>query len=366
MVAEQVKAAKSMNKILLSSYDTEAVELFIKEQVKIVGGSLKLYDMIERKFRQQQVIPFFVKETWDLYNWRLHFFKTYFPKGSWVTEDEDDVPSDVGFDGGLNNEDQDGDANNDGDHNGAVNEEDLDGGIHDEEDDEDANEEDDEDANEEDEVDEHYYSIMYSEITTNFEDLMIFAGRDSFENIVFFRKDVEEGEVFNVYDRDNIRFIFEDQVFLHPWFMVFSDSPFSIFVHMAVELYPKGPKTLEELAMKAVLKKDGFLDREVYGQVLWEKSVLGLYAPGLYHMGPKTLKSLALKAVIDLDLEDYAQVLPEMSRVGLYASGRNLPQHVSESGTMYLETLRDVFIKYGGKKMIFDKKKRIWKFFGDA
>ena len=71
MTTEQVKAAKAMNEILLSSFDMEdAVEVFVEEQVEIVGGSLMIYDIIDRAFKQQQIILFFVKETY-LYNWRI-------------------------------------------------------------------------------------------------------------------------------------------------------------------------------------------------------------------------------------------------------------------------------------------------------
>ena len=257
-----------MNEILLSSFDMEdAVEVFVEEQVEIVGGSLMIYDMIDRAFQQQQIIPFFVKETY-LYNWRINFFQTRFPKESWVTEDEDDdAHSDV--DGGLNNEDQNGDVNNDFDHGGGVNEALLDEGNNNEGDvinEEDAvNEEG--VVNEEDgeEFDELYDSIMNNEISRNFDDLMIFAGRESFENIVFFTSN--GGEMcFNFYDRKTVRLCFEDQSFLDPTFMLYLGIPFSQFVDMAVALYPKGPKTLE----------DGFLDKEVCGQVLWEKSVQGL------------------------------------------------------------------------------------------
>ena len=84
---------------------------------------------------------------------------------------------------------------------------------------------------------------------------------------------------------NTVRLSFEDQSFLDPVFMLHTRISLSQIVHMAVELYPKGPKTLEELAMKAVLMEDGFLDREICGQVLWEKSVLGPYALGKIQWG---------------------------------------------------------------------------------
>ena len=82
-------------------------------------------------------------------------------------------------------------------------------------------------------------------------------------------------------------------------------------------------------------------------------------------MGPETLKNLAMKAVLDLDLEDYAQLLPVTSRVGLYASGKDLPEHISDRGRRYLKEMREMYMKYGGKKMIFDEKQTTWTFLGD-
>ena len=96
-----------------------------------------------------------------------------------------------------------------------------------------VNEED--DFNDDEEFDEHYECIMNSEVTTNFEDLMIFAGRESFENVVFFRSD--GGEMyFNVYDRNTVRLCFEDQSFFSPMFMLHLGISFSQFVDMAVAL----------------------------------------------------------------------------------------------------------------------------------
>jgi len=251
MAAVKIAAALEMNEILLSNYDAKTVELLVKKQVDVIGGLRTVFERIEQNFKRQLVDPFFVKEMWDLFDWRIKFFKEHFPQGSFVTEDEEEFVSD-------------------------------------------------EDKNF------HYEDTMKYEVICNFDKLMILAGRNSFESIVFLRRDWWlSRETRYIYDREWAKQRFEAGAI--PWFLYFQclEISYSDLVHMAVELYPKGPRTLEELAMKAVLKKDGLLDPNVYGNILWKKS-----------------------------------------EQGLYAVGDDLPWHVSEKGKRFLKEMRNFYIKW--------------------
>jgi len=255
MAAEKIAAANKMNEILLfnyAHYGKEAVELLVKKQVDVVGGLRSVYDRIVQNFKRQLVDPFFVKEMWDLFEWRVEFFKEHFPQGSFVTE-EDEI-----F------------ANNDEDK------------------------------------DYLYSEIMTYQVTYDFAKLMILGSRENFESIVLLRREwwlSSETEYF--YDRERVKQRFDDGSFQEIYFYTdILEIPYSILVEMALELYPKGPRTLEELAMKAVLKKDGSLNPDVDGKVLWKKSVQGQYTVDddlpqhLSEKGRKLLKEMRIFSIM--------------------------------------------------------------------
>jgi hypothetical protein len=54
----------------------------VKKQVDVVGGS-NLFYKLDRSFKEMKIEPLFVKEQWDLFNWRCTFFGSHFPCGFW-------------------------------------------------------------------------------------------------------------------------------------------------------------------------------------------------------------------------------------------------------------------------------------------
>ena len=75
------------NSFLLKYQDKAAVEEMIEEQVELLRGNRKLYDMIDNNMMNGDLDPFFIKEHCAVYAWRERFFCQYFPNDSWFTVD---------------------------------------------------------------------------------------------------------------------------------------------------------------------------------------------------------------------------------------------------------------------------------------
>ena len=77
------------NVFLLSRLDKGEVERVVLEQMGIVGGSGWLYKRINENLKNGTFDPFFVTEHCQLFSWRESFFDSHFPGDSWFTAETD-------------------------------------------------------------------------------------------------------------------------------------------------------------------------------------------------------------------------------------------------------------------------------------
>jgi len=77
------------NLFLLSKMDKSEVERVVLEQIKFLGSSGWLYKRINKNMKGGKFDPFFLKEHCQLFSWRENFFDRYFPGDSWFTADTD-------------------------------------------------------------------------------------------------------------------------------------------------------------------------------------------------------------------------------------------------------------------------------------
>ena len=73
------------NMFLLNKMDKGEVEREVLEQMGVVGGSGWLYKRITKNMKDGNFDPFFLKEHVQLYSWREDFFDTHFSGDSWFT-----------------------------------------------------------------------------------------------------------------------------------------------------------------------------------------------------------------------------------------------------------------------------------------
>lgn len=208
---------------------TETVKkAFTDAQIKVIAGSEILLHRIENSFREQTIDPFFSKEQRMLYAWRIQFFEQHFPVGSWSWR------------------------------NALIEDSDFD------------------DPGPEEHV---YMYVCPAEITSNFDYLLscvagfkkkddIFLEDDNETSFGARRRWSEESEAFQLRSYDNLEDLYDtviDELKLS----------FSAAVHVIVELHPKGPKSLEELAMKSVIIHG--ISMEEMSKDLQKRSLTGLY-----------------------------------------------------------------------------------------
>jgi len=195
----------------------ETVDAMIREQINVTAGSKILYERIDSSFKEVAMDPYFLKEQWELYDWRERFFGHYFPQDCWYTGGGDDA---------------------------------------------------------------HGFDTVPFQITTNFESLMTMAASmntrqcKGYGDQIFLECDEEisnsvrrRWEVFpkeEGFDYETFREIES-----------FKELSFSFTAHQIAELHPKGPRKLEELAMRAVLRNG--LSLVEMSRELKEKSVKGMY-----------------------------------------------------------------------------------------
>ena len=207
----------------------ETIRRALKDaQIKLVGGSEILLHIIEKSFREQTIDPFFYKEQRLLFAWREKFFERHFPVGSWSNDVIDAAA----------------------------------------------------DTNESFDAEDHAYAyVRPAQITTNFDYLVTcVAGfkKDAeiclqeYEETSFsaMRRWDEWSEAFEILAYDDLE---------HLWGTLQEelDLSFSVTVHVLAALHPKGPKTLEELAMRAVIMHG--ISLEGMSRDLQNKSLTGLY-----------------------------------------------------------------------------------------
>jgi len=69
---------REVNKRMLAAVDDDVYSGFIKEQVKLVGGCEKFYELLDIQLCKAEVLPFFKEEQRDLLEWREEFFRDKF------------------------------------------------------------------------------------------------------------------------------------------------------------------------------------------------------------------------------------------------------------------------------------------------
>eukprot|EP00092_Neocalanus_flemingeri_P015945 GFUD01017262.1.p1 GENE.GFUD01017262.1~~GFUD01017262.1.p1 ORF type:complete len:283 (-),score=83.31 GFUD01017262.1:74-922(-) len=77
------------NKFLLAKMDTREIEKMMAEQIREVGGSQWLYKDINKNMKNGIFDPFFLREHCNLYSWRETFFDAHFAGNSWFTVESD-------------------------------------------------------------------------------------------------------------------------------------------------------------------------------------------------------------------------------------------------------------------------------------
>ena len=83
------------NTFLLSRLDKIEMEKVIKEQVCLLGGNKWLYRRINRNLKDGYFDPYFIREHCKLYKWREEYFDAKFPGNSWFTVDEEQYDDDL-------------------------------------------------------------------------------------------------------------------------------------------------------------------------------------------------------------------------------------------------------------------------------
>ena len=197
----------------------EAVDAMVCEQIKIAGSKI-LYKRIDKSFKEGSMEPYFLKEQWMLYSWRERFFQHHFPLGGgsdaecWYTEGADDS---------------------------------------------------------------HFLDTVPFQVTTNFDCLMTLAAsmrqRKVYGEKIYLENDEEiSNSVRKKWDiNPEHGFDFDDYAISEHY----NELSFSFTVHQLAELHLKGPRKLEELAMRTVIR-NGISLAEM-SRELKKKSVDGMY-----------------------------------------------------------------------------------------
>jgi len=207
---------------------TETVKkAFIDAQIEAIAGSEILLNRIDNSFRKQTIDPFFFKEQRKLYAWRKQFFEHHFPVDTW---------SPSNFDESIFDE-------------YSCPEEFV------------------------------HMHVCPAQITSNFDYLLscvagfkkkgdIYLGEDEEASFYARRRWSGESEAFQFTKCDSLEDLYDtvgDELKLS----------FSAAVHLVAELHPKGPKTLEELAMRSVIMHG--ISLEKMSKDLQKRSLVGLY-----------------------------------------------------------------------------------------
>ena len=83
------------NTFLLSRLDKIEMEKVVKEQVCLLGGNKWLYKRINKNLKDGCFDPYFIREHCNLYKWREEYFDAKFPGNSWFTVDEEQYDDDL-------------------------------------------------------------------------------------------------------------------------------------------------------------------------------------------------------------------------------------------------------------------------------
>ena len=85
MAEGELNAAKAVNRGILD----KSKDSIVKKQIALVGGFKEIFSRLDRSFKALKIEPFFVKEQWDLFEFRYEFFHKHFPDGSFISDDYD-------------------------------------------------------------------------------------------------------------------------------------------------------------------------------------------------------------------------------------------------------------------------------------
>jgi len=234
------------NLFLLSKMDKKEVEKVVLEQIGILGGSAWLYKRINKNMKIGKFDPFFVREHCQLYSWRESFFDRYFPGDSWFTAETDT----------------------------------------------DQYDDDDEDYFAWDDPYTRFITIPV-QLTQHFDTVVALCTAkidpelDWLKFQVYFSNDEVLGnEAESKYKLETMMSDLNEPDFIVPEGSIVGHSlkehydqvnlTFSDVAHIVVEIYQKGPKKLEEIAIKTILKNR--TPTYTLPVVLQDKIVNGMYA----------------------------------------------------------------------------------------
>jgi len=257
------------NSFLLNRMDKGEVERAVLEQIDILGGNAWLYNRVNRNMKNGVFDPFFLEEHCKVYAWRERFFDSHFHGDSWFTVETD-----------------------------------LDGDYY-------------EDYFSWDDPFARFITIPV-QITRHFDTVTALAtakvepelkwlkSKVYFENDEILSNEAESKYKLETMMADlNEEFVAESfsQSDKHPLKYHYDEInlTFCHVAHIVTEAYRKGPKKLEELAIKTVLKEGISVDRL-----------------------PVTLQ----KKIVN----------------GMYAISDNTPDNITDEGKIVFEKLRKVFM----------------------
>jgi len=233
------------NLFLLSKMDNHEVEKVVLEQIGFLDGDTWLYNRINRNMKSGKFDPFFLREYCQLFAWRESFFDRHFPGDSWFTVEGDN--SQYG---------------------------------------------DDEDYFAWDDPFTRFITIPV-QLTRHFDTVIALATAkvepelDWLKMQVYFANDEILGnEAESKYKLETMVSDLNEPDFVIPEGSLVGHSlrdhydqvnlTFSDVAHIVVEIYQKGPKKLEEIAIKSIIKNRTPTDN--LPVVLQDKVVNGMYA----------------------------------------------------------------------------------------
>jgi len=81
---DALQNSENLEMLALLPFNERLEGNIVKEQVELVGGA-NLFYRLNQSFKDMKVEPLFIREQWELYSWRKTFFQKHFPDSFWGT-----------------------------------------------------------------------------------------------------------------------------------------------------------------------------------------------------------------------------------------------------------------------------------------
>eukprot|EP00092_Neocalanus_flemingeri_P009251 GFUD01009957.1.p1 GENE.GFUD01009957.1~~GFUD01009957.1.p1 ORF type:complete len:274 (+),score=67.12 GFUD01009957.1:69-890(+) len=190
----------STNSFLLKHQDKGFIERMVEEQVKLLGGNKELYNRIDNNMKNGVFDHFFIREHCAIYSWRETFVSKHFPDNSWFT---------VVFDLEESFEEEDGSK---------------------------------------------WYATIPFQITRQFDRVVALASATVNTELTWLKQQVYFEKNGQLSEEALSKYRWQDMKQTIQWEDYDNvNVEFGDVAHMVAEVYQKGPKKLEEMALKAVL-----------------------------------------------------------------------------------------------------------------